>query len=545
MTGLANDARPAPRDREADDFERLFPLAELELNVIREATVGGRNVCVVRTAAGVFAFGAVCPHQGGSMCAGIVRGTMDPSPRNEYHFGHEGEVVVCPWHGYEFDMRTGESVSGVIRGRVGSFPVEVREGDVYCSPRRRRPPARLIARQLRERIMAALSVEQQELISLIRTFVDREVLPVASELDHRDEFPGELVEAMKKMGLFGITIPCEYGGLGLDLYTYALVIKELSRGWISLSGVINTHFMAAWMILNFGTDEQKRRYLPRMATGAWRSAYSMTEPQAGSDVQAIRTRARRDGDEFVIDGQKMWVTNGLRANMVMLLAVTDPQAQPRHRGMTAFILQKEGGAAEQPGLVVPPHLRKLGYRGVESTELVFDGFRTPADSVLGGASQTGQGFKQFMAAVELGRVNVAARAVGLATCALELAIAYASQRETFGKVISQHQAIQLKLAQMATRLKAAELLVAEAAQLKSTGARADLEAGMAKLFATETALEVTTEAMRIHGGYGYSQEYMIERLYRDAPLLILGEGSNEIQQLVIARRLLESSASGR
>jgi alkylation response protein AidB-like acyl-CoA dehydrogenase len=389
----------------------------------------------------------------------------------------------------------------------------------------------------------SLSEEQVELVQLIRSFVDKDVLPVASELDHRDEFPTGLVNTMKEIGLFGITIPEEYGGLGLDLFTYALVIKELSRGWISLSGVINTHFMAAWMILNFGTQEQRRRYLPRMATGEWRSAYSMTEPHAGSDVQAISTRARRDGDEYVINGQKMWATNGLRANMIMLLTVTDPQAQPRHRGMTAFIVEKEPGVAEQPGLTVPPHLKKLGYRGVESTELVFDGFRTPAGSVLGGEAQIGQGFKQFMAAVELGRVNVAARAVGLATCALEQAIAYANQRETFGKTISQHQAIQLKIAQMATRLKAAELLVFEAAQLKATGARADLEAGMAKLFATETALEVATEAMRIHGGYGYSQEYMVERLYRDAPLLILGEGSNEIQQLLIARRVLESPES--
>ena len=391
--------------------------------------------------------------------------------------------------------------------------------------------------------MPSLSEEQVELVQLVRSFVDKDVLRVASELDHRDEFPTGLVDTMKEIGLFGITIPEEYGGLGLDLFTYALVIKELSRGWISLSGVINTHFMAAWMILNFGTQEQRRQYLPRMATGEWRSAYSMTEPHAGSDVQAIRTRARREGDEYVIDGQKMWATNGLRANMIMLLTVTDPQAQPRHRGMTAFIVEKEPGVGEQPGLTVPPHLKKLGYRGVESTELVFNSFRTPASSVLGGETQIGQGFKQFMAAVELGRVNVAARAVGLATCALEQAIAYANQRETFGKVISQHQAIQLKIAQMATRLKAAELLVYEAAQLKATGARADLEAGMAKLFATETALEVATEAMRIHGGYGYSQEYMVERLYRDAPLLILGEGSNEIQQLLIARRVLESPES--
>jgi alkylation response protein AidB-like acyl-CoA dehydrogenase len=388
-------------------------------------------------------------------------------------------------------------------------------------------------------VTTILDIEQEELLKVIRSFVDRDVLPVASELDHRDEFPTELVETMKEIGLFGITIPEEYGGAGLDLLTYALVIKELSRGWISLSGVVNTHFMAAYMIMTFGTEEQKERYLPRMATGEWRSAYSITEPQAGSDVQAIATRARRDGDGYVISGQKMWVTNGLRANMVMLLAVTDPEARPRHRGMTAFIIEKEAGVEEQPGLIVPPHLKKLGYRGVESTELVFDGFRTPASSVLGGDVQVGQGFKQFIAAVELGRVNVAARAVGLATCALEQAIRYAGQRETFGKPISQHQATQLKIAQMATKLKAAELLMIDAARLKASGARADLEAGMAKLFATQSAMEIATDAMTIYGGYGYSQEYMVERLFRDAPLLVLGEGSNEIQQLVISRRLLE------
>ncbi|WP_231497371.1 acyl-CoA dehydrogenase family protein [Arthrobacter sp. MA-N2] len=384
-----------------------------------------------------------------------------------------------------------------------------------------------------------LTVEQQDLVNLIREFVDKEVLPIASDLDHRDEFPEELVEAMKEMGLFGITIPEEYGGLGLDLFTYILVVKELSRGWISLSGVINTHFMAAWMIMTYGSEEQKRTYLPRMATGESRSAYSMTEAHAGSDVQAIHTRARREGDEFVLNGQKMWVTNGLRADMVMILAVTDPDAEPRHRGMTAFIVEKTPDVGEQPGLVVPPQLKKLGYKGVESTELVFDGFRVPASSVLGGEGMIGKGFKQFMAAVELGRVNVGARAVGLATCALEQAIKYAKERDTFGKPISKHQAIQLKIARMATNLRAAELLVLDAARLKSTGARADLEAGMAKLFATEVAMENAAEAMRIHGGYGYSQEYMVERLYRDAPLLVLGEGTNEIQHLVIASRLLD------
>jgi butyryl-CoA dehydrogenase len=275
-----------------------------------------------------------------------------------------------------------------------------------------------------------------------------------------------------------------------------------------------------------------------MATGELRSAYSMTEPHAGSDVQAIRTRARREGDEFVIDGQKMWATNGLRAGMIMLLTVTDPDASPRHRGMTAFIIEKEPDVHEQPGLIVPPKLKKLGYKGVETTELVFEGFRTPASSVLGGEGELGSGFRQFMAAVELGRVNVAARAVGLATCALEQAIKYAKERETFGKPIAKHQAIQLQIASMATRIRAAELLMLSAAELKATGARADMEAGMAKYFATETAAEVSLDAMRIHGGYGYSQEFMAERLYRDAPLLILGEGTNEIQQLVIARNLL-------
>jgi butyryl-CoA dehydrogenase len=297
--------------------------------------------------------------------------------------------------------------------------------------------------------------------------------------------------------------------------------------------------MAAWMINSYGTPEQKQHFLPRMATGELRAAYSMTEPHAGSDVQSIRTRAVRDGDQWSITGQKMWVTNGLRAGLVMLLAVTDPTAEPRHRGMSALLVEKEPGVATQPGLSVPPQLKKLGYKGVETTELAFDGYRIPAGNVLGGESQVGRGFKQFMSAVELGRVNVAARGLGLATSAFELAVKYAKQRETFGVPISEHQAIQLKIAQMGTKIRATELLVFDAAERKSRGERVDLEAGMAKLFASETAFEVATEAMRIHGGYGYSQEYMVERLYRDAPLLILGEGTNEIQQVLIARRLLE------
>jgi alkylation response protein AidB-like acyl-CoA dehydrogenase len=389
---------------------------------------------------------------------------------------------------------------------------------------------------------AELTTEQQQIVATIREFVERDVLPVASELEHADEYPEELVETMKELGLFGVTIPEAYGGLGLDLTTYALVQVELSRGWMSLSGVLNTHFISAWMIGAYGTDEQRQAYLPRMATGELHFAYSMTEPHAGSDVQAIRTRAVREGEEYVISGQKTWATNGLRSGAVMLLAKTDPDADPPHRGMTAFIVEKEPNVHEQPGLMIPAPLRKLGYKGVESTELVFDGYRTPVSSILGGEEQEGQGFKQFMGGIELGRVNIAARAVGIATAAFEAAIRYAQEREAFGKPIAQHQAIQLKLAQMATKIEAARLLMLQAARRKDAGERADLEAGMAKLFATETAEEAALEAMRIHGGYGYSQEFLVERLYRDAPVLILGEGSNEIQQLVIARRLLEKYA---
>jgi alkylation response protein AidB-like acyl-CoA dehydrogenase len=384
--------------------------------------------------------------------------------------------------------------------------------------------------------------ERTEIVSVIRDWVDREVIPVASELEHADTYPEELVEQMKELGLFGVIIPEEHGGLGLDVTTYALIQIELSRGWMSLSGVLNTHFLSAWMIQQYGTEEQRRRYLPRMATGELRAAYSMTEPHAGSDVQAIRTRAVREGEDYVITGRKTWATNGLRAGMITLLAKTDPDADPPHRGMTAFLLEKEPGVSELPGLTIPPPLRKLGYKGVETTEFFFDGFRTPATSVMGGDAGIGEGFKYFMGAIELGRVNIAARGVGIATRAFEEAIRYAQEREAFGKPIAQHQAIQLKLAQMATRIEAARLLTMQAAERKDAGERADLEAGMAKLFATETASEVALEAMRVHGGYGYSQEFVVERLYRDAPVLILGEGSNEIQQLVIARRLLERYA---
>jgi alkylation response protein AidB-like acyl-CoA dehydrogenase len=388
-------------------------------------------------------------------------------------------------------------------------------------------------------IGSELTGEQQDILRTIRDFVDRDVAPNVARYEHADEFPAPMVETMRQMGLFGTTIPERYGGLGLDLTTYALIVKELSRGWISLSGVLNTHFIASFMINAFGLERQRQDLLPPMARGEIRCAFSMTEPHAGSDVQAIRTRAVRDGDDFVITGQKMWVTNGLRAGLVMLLAVTDPEARPRHTGMTAFIVTKDPEVTEMPGLTIPPPLKKLGYKGIESTELVFDGFRLPATSVLGGEEQVGHGFSQFMAGIELGRVNIAARAIGIAVSAYEHSIRYAQEREAFGKPIAQHQQIQVKLAQMATKIRAAELLMLDAAHMKDSGQRADLEAGMAKLYATEIAEEVAIDAMRIHGGYGYSLEYPIERLYRDAPLLMIGEGSNEIQHLIIARRLLE------
>jgi butyryl-CoA dehydrogenase len=382
----------------------------------------------------------------------------------------------------------------------------------------------------------------KEIVQAVRDWVDREVNPVASDYEHADEFPTPLVEQMKEMGLFGVTIPEEYGGLGLDLTTYVLIQVELSRGWMSLSGVLNTHFISAWMIKTFGTQEQRERFLPRMAAGEIRSAYSMTEPHAGTDVQSIRTRAVRDGDEWVITGQKMWATNALRAGMMTMLVVTDPDAEPRHRGLTAFVFEKEPGASKLPGLTISAPLKKLGYKGVESVELSFDGFRVPGDSVIGGDAGVGEGFKYFMGGIELGRCNVAARGVGIAQRAFEEAVTYAQQREAFGKPIAQHQAIQLKLAQMATKIEASRLLLLQAAEKKDAGERADLEAGMAKLFATATAQEVALESMRIHGGAGYSQDLVVERIYREAPLLLIGEGSNEIQQLVIARRLLERYA---
>jgi alkylation response protein AidB-like acyl-CoA dehydrogenase len=333
--------------------------------------------------------------------------------------------------------------------------------------------------------------------------------------------------------------------MGLDLTTYAMIVEELSRGWISISGVINTHFIGSYLLMKFGSDEQKQKYLPRMATGEIRAAFSLSEPELGSDVQAIKTKAvKTDDGSYEINGQKMWVTNGLRSDLVFVLVKTDPNAEKAYKGMTCFIAEKEGGAHENTGayagLKVPEQLKKMGYKGVESTELVFDGYRCPAENILGGEDAgLNKGFPQMMDALEVGRVNVAARGVGIAQRALELALRYSQERKTFGKPISEHQAIQFKLADMATQVEAARLLTLRAARLKDAGDRSDLEAGMAKLFASEAGRFCVEESFRIHGGYGYSKEYEIERLYRDAPLLLIGEGTSEIQRMVIGRKLLQ------
>jgi alkylation response protein AidB-like acyl-CoA dehydrogenase len=386
--------------------------------------------------------------------------------------------------------------------------------------------------------------EQKAITEMVRQFADEQILPNAEHYDHEDSFPEPIVEQMKELGLFGTTIPEEYGGMGLDLTTYAMIVEELSRGWISISGIINTHFIGSYLLMKFGSEEQKQKYLPQMATGDLRAAFSLSEPELGSDVQAIKTAARKDGDHYVIDGQKMWVTNGLRAGLVFTLVKTDPEADPRHRGMTCFIAEKEPGVGENTGeyagFNVPPQLKKMGYKGVESTELVFDGYRCPAENILGGEEAgLNKGFSQMMDALEVGRVNVAARGVGIAQRALELGLRYSQERKTFGRPIAQHQAIQFKLADMATQVDAARLLTIRAARLKDAGERSDLEAGMAKLFASEAGRFCVEESFRIHGGYGYSKEYEIERLYRDAPLLLIGEGTSEIQKMVIGKKLLE------
>ncbi len=371
-----------------------------------------------------------------------------------------------------------------------------------------------------------------QIVNLVRDFVRREVEPVAGRYDNEDIYPHELVEMMKEMGLFGITIPEEYGGLGLDHTTFARIFEELSKGWMSITGVIGSHHMMSTIIASFGTEEQKRRYLPRMAKGEVRGGLALTEPDAGSDAQSIKTTAVRDGDEYVLNGSKLFITNSVHGSAFAVMVKTDTGAEPAHRGISAIIVEKP-----TDGLSVGQKLDKLGYRGVDTGELVFEDCRVPAENLVGG--EEGRGFRQLMSALESGRVNIAARAVGVATAAFEASIKYAQRREAFGVPIAQHQAIQIKLADMATKIHAARLLTYDTVAKMDAGERIDLEAGMAKLFASEVCGEVTLEAMRVHGGYGYIKDYPVERYYRDAPLMIIGEGTNEIQRLIIARRLLE------
>jgi alkylation response protein AidB-like acyl-CoA dehydrogenase len=385
-----------------------------------------------------------------------------------------------------------------------------------------------------------LTEAERDILATVREFTDREIIPVASELDHADEYPAQIVAGMKRLGLFGLRIPEAYAGLGVSLLVYALVAEELARGWISVAGIINTHFIVAHMIARHGTAEQRDYFLPAMAAGEIRGAFSMSEPDLGSDVAAVKTRAVRDGDDFVINGQKMWVTSGGTANLVAVLCRTDDGRDRPHQNLTTFLIEKEPGFgpnAAVPGLVVPGKIAKMGYKGVDTTEMILTDVRVPASRVLGG--QTGQGFYHMMDGIEVGRVNTAARGCGMALRAFELAIDYAQRRRTFGQAIAQHQAIMFKLAEMGTKVEAAHQMMVMAARKKDSGQRNDLEAGMAKYLAAEYAREVVEDSLRIHGGYGFTSEYEIERLYRDVPLLLIGEGTAEIQKMIIGRRLLE------
>ncbi len=369
------------------------------------------------------------------------------------------------------------------------------------------------------------------ILDSVARFLQRDVKPYVKQLEHDDTYPEQIVARMKELGLFGATIPAEYGGLGLDCTTYAQIVEAVSRVWMSLSGIFNSHLIMAAAVQRFGTPEQKRAFLPRFATGELRGGLALTEPDCGTDLQAIRTTAKRDGADYVISGTKTWISNGIYGQCFALLVKTDPDAQPRHRGMSLFLAEKG------PGFTVSRKLEKLGYKGIDSAELVFQDYRVPAGRLIGGAE--GRGLQHALGGLELGRINVAARGVGVAQAALDEAVSYSQIRKTFGKPICQHQAIQTKLGDMATQVQAARLLVENAARAYDRGERCDMEAGMAKLFATEAAVNVSLESMRIHGGYGYSKEFTVERLYRDAPLLVIGEGTNEMQRIIIARQLIE------
>ncbi|GAA3544924.1 acyl-CoA dehydrogenase [Aeromicrobium flavum] len=384
-----------------------------------------------------------------------------------------------------------------------------------------------------------LTEEQVEILKLVRQFVEKEIIPVATDLEHKDEYPTEIVEGLKELGIFGLMIPEEYGGLGESLLTYALVVEEIARGWMSVSGVINTHFIVAYMLIQHGTEEQKQKYLPKMATGEVRGAFSMSEPSLGSDVSAISTKATKlDDGSYEISGQKMWLTNGGSSTLVAVLVKTDEGDDSVYKNMTTFLVEKEPGFGETAqGVTVPGKIEKMGYKGIDTTEMILEKHKISADQILGGTP--GKGFYQMMDGVEVGRVNVGARAVGIANRAFELGIAYAQQRETFGKPIAQHQAILFRLAEMATKVEAAHTMVVRAARLKDSGKRMDVEAGMAKMLASEYCNEVVEASFRIHGGYGYSKEYEIERLYREAAFMLIGEGTSDIQKMIIGRNLLK------
>ena len=374
--------------------------------------------------------------------------------------------------------------------------------------------------------------EEEMILDGIERFLERDVRPYVAELEANDIYPEEIVTKMKELGLFGATISAEYGGLGLPATTYAKIVEKISATWMSVSGIINSHLIMAAAVERHGTDAQKESYLPRFASGELRGGVALTEPDAGTDLQAIRTVAKRDGNQgYTVNGTKMWITNAIHGNCVALLVKTDPQAEPRHKGMSLFIAEKG------PGFKVSRKLEKLGYKGIDTAELVFEDYYVEADRLIGGVE--GFGLKHILSGLELGRINVAARGVGIAQATLDESVKYSQMRKTFGKPICEHQAIQLKLADMATRVEAARLLTERAAEAYQSGKRADMEAGMAKLFATEAAMDNALDAMRIHGGYGYSKEYPIERMFRDAPLLLIGEGTNEIQRIVISRQLIE------
>ncbi|EON24726.1 acyl-CoA dehydrogenase domain-containing [Nocardioides sp. CF8] len=384
-----------------------------------------------------------------------------------------------------------------------------------------------------------LNEDQTEILKAVRQFVDEQIIPVAQELEHADEYPTDIIEGLKELGVFGLTIPEEFGGLGESLLTYALVVEEIARGWMSVSGVINTHFIVAYLLMQHGTEEQKQKYLPRMATGDVRGAFSMSEPGLGSDVSAVSTKGTKlDDGSYSITGQKMWLTNGATSTLVAVLTKTDEGAESVYKNMTTFLVEKEAGFGETAqGINVPGKIDKMGYKGVETTELILEDHKISADQILGG--EPGKGFFQMMDGVEVGRVNVAARACGLAWRGFELGVAYAQQRKTFGKIIAEHQAVLFRLADMATKVETAHTMMVRAARLKDTGGRVDVEAGMAKMLASEFANEVVEDSFRIHGGYGYSKEYEIERLMREVKFMLIGEGTSDIQKMIIGRSLLK------